>query len=360
MLDLIAVLATVGATCNPLSIVAQRELARARDTWLFGVLALGTAWLAWHGHYWLAIMALWHLVTWRDESLRSSVLLWGGVGATWFFLRALPPWAFDLLPWVWLAWGAVQSVICVYTWRRLEWPTANRPTLGKRTKGTFGSPVLTAIYLAAVAPFAPWWGWVLLAPGIWFTNSWTAALGLALGAAWRSPSIALVIAIVVLAAFLLLFVSKYRERDVMGTATWWSQRVLESLPRGDSVDGWYARAMGARLLLYYWWHSDRRWLGHGPGTAPRQLMRWNSRLKDRGELLNGSCHCDVLETLYEMGLVGLAAVVAFGLPILMRLQLGDPWSAAWLVLAVVSLGHWPMRHPALGLLFLTVSARLAY
>ena len=366
MIFLLALAAAL-APLNPLPIVTQWDLAQARDRWLLGVLALGTVWLAAHGDYWLALMALWHALVWSHEVseekkiiLRSSLILWASIGVTWELLRSLSTQALDVFPWVWLAWGVIQSAVCVYTWLRLEWPTVNRPTLGKRTKGTYGSPVLTGIYLAMIAPFAPWWAWLLLAPGIWLTNSWTAAIGLALGGAWRYPGAAIPLGGGILIALLVLFASKYQEGPVVGKATWWNQRIFEGLPRGDSIDGWYGRWAADRLLLYYWWHSDHRWLGHGPGTVPKMLMRWNSRLRDRGlELPNGSAHCDVGELTYEHGLIGFFAAVAFAIPILANLRLGDPWSAVWIVTVVVSLGHWPMRHPALAILFLIVSARLA-
>lgn len=355
---LIALVAAL-APLNPLPIVGQRELSHARDRWLQGVLALGTLWLAFHGAHWLALIALWHLITWHDESSRSSVLLWAGIGATWGLLRTLPLQAFTYMPWVWLTWGVVQSAMCLYGWLKLEWPVVNRVTLGKRSKGSFGSPVLTGIYLAIIAPFAPWWAWILLAPGIWLTNSWTAAFGLALGAAWLFPGAAIYLGAAMVGAVGLLFASKYQEEPpVVGKATWRNQRLFEGLPRGDSIDGWYGRWAGDRLLLYHWWHSPHRWVGWGPGTAPKAMLHWNSRIRRGLELPNGSCHFDLGETVYEMGALGLLAVIAFLVPIALQLRLGDPWSAAWMVTAVISLGHWPLRHPAIGLLFLVISARV--
>ena len=61
---------------------------------------------------------------------------------------------------------------------------------------------------------------------------------------------------------------------------------------------------------------------------------------------------------HEYGLVGLLAVLAFAWRIGSHLTLGDPWSAAWLAGAVMSFGHWPMRHTTLGVTFLAISARV--
>ena len=135
------------------------------------------------------------------------------------------------------------------------------------------------------------------------------------------------------------------------------QRLLEWTPRGDSVDGWRARWVVTRLLVAEWWHGGHRWLGQGPGSASKAVRLWSSR--QRMELPNGEAHNDPLQVLYEMGLVAMLALIAFVAPILLNLRVGDPWASAWLAGAVLSLGHWPWRHPVLGLMLLVISAKLA-
>lgn len=344
---LLTLLGALLVPLNAITMVATRELATARDRWLLAVLTLVTVWLAWQpGLLWLALIALWHLARWRDPALLGSVVMWAAIGATWALLRSLPPWAFDVIAWGWVAGAVGQVGFCLWSWRVTDWSVIKRPSLGRRVKGTLGSPVLTAFYFTLTAPFTPWWLWPMLGVGFYLTCSWSALIGLAVAGAWMWPLTALPVAAGGLAVAML---------------GWWSpvvrgQRLLEWLPRGDSVDGWLTRWTLTRLLLWHWWTGGHRWLGHGPQSTTRQARLWGSRTGV--ELPNGEGHCDIAQTVYEMGLLGAFAMLAFGWPILSRLTIGDPWSASWIALIVISLGHWPLRHPILGLMFLVISARL--
>ena len=222
-------------------------------------------------------------------------------------------------------------------------------------KGTYGSPVLTAISLSAVAPFVPWYVIPLLAPGVYLTFSFTCFIGVAIATTWMMPQSGVYVWSGLAVLLVALLLAKRHEVDVVGPATFRNQRLFEWTPRGDSTDGWWSRLILDRLMLEHWW-TAARWLGHGPGHAQGEARKWGSR-GDR-DLLSGECHCDVLQHVYEYGLLGLAAVLAFCVPIVMNLRIGDPWSAAWLVLLVVSAIHYPARHPALGLMWLAISARL--
>ena len=96
-------------------------------------------------------------------------------------------------------------------------------------------------------------------------------------------------------------------------------------------------------------------LGFGPHSASVMLRRWAVRLRVElpHEVSNEPAHL-----LFEYGLVGAAAVLAFCWRVGAHLTVGDPWSGAWLAMAVISLSHWPCRHPVLGPVFLVVSARV--
>jgi hypothetical protein len=41
---------------------------------------------------------------------------------------------------------------------------------------------MSALFLALVAPFVPWWLWPAWALGLWLTSSWAAVLALGIGA----------------------------------------------------------------------------------------------------------------------------------------------------------------------------------
>lgn len=350
-------LAAALAPGNIVMIVAQRDLARARDRWLLATLGVGSVWLAFHGALWLALLGLWYVCAWREETQRSSLIVWAGIGASWFLLRSMPDSAWTYLPWAWLLLACAQVVACVWMAWKTEFPKDNRRRLGWRTKGTLGSPVITGIFLAVTFPFAPFWLWPVYAVGVWLTFSFTTFVGIALGAAWLFPGSAIYSAGVLALLLWTMWQSKRHSGDVVGTATFASQRLLEATPRGDSVDGWWGRLLADQLLIAEWWAGGRRWLGQGPGSAGKAVQQWNSM--QARELPNGEAHCDGLQLLYEYGLLGLGAALAFAGGVVPHLALGDAWSAAWIVTIAISLIHWPLRHPAIAMLFLAVSARLA-
>ena len=75
------------------------------------------------------------------------------------------------------------------------------------------------------------------------------------------------------------------------------------------------------------------------------------------ELTWGEGFNELLHFYYEYGLLGVAAIAAFCWPVVQKLNMGDPWSAAWIVGVVLSLGHWPFRH-TFALVWLAVGAYL--
>ena len=64
-MTILIALAAALAPALPISMISVRELARIRDRWLLGTLALGTVWLALH-EPWLALMAVWYLCRWSS------------------------------------------------------------------------------------------------------------------------------------------------------------------------------------------------------------------------------------------------------------------------------------------------------
>ena len=208
MIEVLTSLLSSALPANRVPMVAMRELATARDRWLLTVLTLGTVWLAHAGMLWLALIGLWHLCRWRDQSLHASLLLWVSIGATWALARNIPPDWFTLIIWAWLAGAAWQAFLCIRSAIKDDWSVIKRPSLGHRTKGSLGSPVLTAMFFAIIAPFCPWWGWPILAAGLYITWSWTAFIGVAISMAWMYPRWTPVIGGVLLMLFLLLWWSK--------------------------------------------------------------------------------------------------------------------------------------------------------
>src|SRR5215510_4114178 len=184
---MLTALAMVLAAINPVPIVAQRDLIRARDRWLRVVMALGGVWAASIGEFWMTVLVVWILLSWRSAAFLPWVTIWAGIVGTWLLLKAMPPQAYFWIPWGWLAVATAQVGLTLYHAITTDWSIIKRPTFGHRGKGWLGSPVTTAFFLAIVSPFAPWWLWPVLLAGFYFTCSWSALLAAAVGLVWVIP-----------------------------------------------------------------------------------------------------------------------------------------------------------------------------
>ena len=330
-------LGIAAAPLLPLAYVSGRLLAHARSLWLLGVLTGGIVWVAPHA-LWLALIGLWFLIRWPREpdptKFLPAVLRWLGVAGAWGLLLAIPKELLAYAPWGWLlvAWGQSLAVLS----RRLRW--------GGRQKGEMGSPVLTALYLALVSPFCPWWGWPILGVGLGLIFSFHALVAAGLGLVWLYPRTWPLGALAALAGAIL-----WGWSPVVG-----GRRILEWTPRGDTFDSIVSRWRGWQLMWHY--GRDKWLLGRGPGSMEPTLLKWGSRYDL--ELTWGEGFNELLHFYYEYGLLGVAAVVAFCWPILQRLTVGDPWSAAWGVGIVLAMGHWPARHVSMAVPWLAISAYL--
>jgi hypothetical protein len=323
------------AALIPVSRLSTHALTRARDVWLRGVLAAGCVWLAWAEPIFCPL-GLWCLIQWRGPASHPAFLGWLAVVATWFLARALPA---DLWPWVvqgWLVVGASQVGLIVWQrwWGHLE--------PGRAPYGTMGQRTMMAGFLALLVPFSPWWGWPVLGLGLWLTGpSLGALLSLAAGVGLLYPPLWLGSLLLALPAGLLM-----AHTTVLGA---W-------LPRGDSMDSVRGRVNVFRLA----WRLRREpgWFGHGPQSMAPDLRRWQHMTKvyvgDASEL-----HCDPLQLCWEYGAFGVATVLIAGWRIGSGLRWDDPWSAAAVIGAVLSLTSFPLRVAPLGLVTLAVWAKVA-
>lgn len=342
-MTLLIALAAMLAPAMPIRMISTRELVKLRNWWLLATLSLGALALAWQGEVWLALMAGWYAARWRAPEQHAGLLTWVAIGATWFLLRSLPADLFGYLPWGWLAVAGYHVGVCLWVACTMPSPYARRPLLGLwRTKAFQGSPAITALFFALVSPFCPWWAWPALAIGLYLTWSWLAFIGVAVGLAVLHPTWAGWI-LLSLGTLLGLWALSWR----------FGVKLFEWTPRGDSFDSVINRLILWGLLVQGWWQGPR-WLGRGPYSVEPMLRRWSSRCWI--ELPNGEACVDPLQHLYEYGLVGGAAVVAFGIRSGLHLELGDPWSAALVAGMAMSLGHYPCRQPAVGLVLLAVAA----
>ena len=124
--------------------------------------------------------------------------------------------------------------------------------------GTFGQRTLCAGYLALMVPFAPVWVWPALGLGLWLTGpSWGALAALSGG-------------LFVLGGYLGMGISLSLALGALGL--WWApvirgRKLLEWIPRGDSLDSLRGRLETVWLMLQHWRGPLAR--GFRPAVAAR-------------------------------------------------------------------------------------------
>lgn len=333
-------LATALIPALPLRYVSTVGLLWVSYVWLLALLGVGGLWLAWQGEVWLALVCLWFLCRWRTTELRNAVIRWVAVGATWGLFLHVSRRAW---PWIALAWVLLQCVqSLVVLWRGVQ----ARPW---RQSGWSPSPVMTALAIALVTPFAPWWAWPVLGLGLALTCSWLAFLGVGVGWVWLHPGSWPVAALGLATGACLVGLSRWQHRP--GGHPW-----LEWTPRGDSLDGIASRVGGWAGLLLLLLQTPGWWWGRGPDTTESGLLEVSSRSGFEAPL--GDACNELVQLTVEYGVLGFLIAVAFVWRVAPHLAFGDPWSAAWVIGLVLAMAHYPLRYPATGLVWLAVSARL--
>jgi hypothetical protein len=332
------VAAFVLAPLIPVAMIGTHALRRARDIWLRGVLAAGCCWLCWAEPI-FAPLAFWALVTWRTPGTHAALLGWLAVMATWFLARAIPV---DLWPWVatgWLGVGALQVALIV----RQRLHRDYRPHAGRAPFGTLGQRTFAAGFLALLVPFSPWWGWPVLALGLWLTGpSWGAVLSLAMGLGVLNPWL-WVPSLALATAGGLLIATKGRD---------WT-------PHGGSLDSLRERGNAFRLLWRRW--ALPGWTGRGPDSMTRDLrMLWHQDKARLGVYAGtiSELHCEPLHLCWEYGAFGVATVLLATYRIGSGLTWGDPFSAAAVIGAGLACTTFPLRVAPVGLVILAIWARV--
>lgn len=136
------------------------------------------------------------------------------------------------------------------------------------------------------------------------------------------------------------------------------KRYLEYTPRGDSFDPLKARWQAYVALWRALWRN-RVWLtGAGPDTTERFLQRYAARTREA--VPSGAAFNEPLQLCYEYGLFGFIAILTLLALALPNLKPGDPWSAAWVAGATLSLFHWPCRLPMTGSVFLAITVKVLH
>lgn len=134
------------------------------------------------------------------------------------------------------------------------------------------------------------------------------------------------------------------------------RRWLEYSPRGDSLDPLWGR-WHALCGIWHGLRTGRTWLtGAGPDSTERLLQRYSAAR--RVPLPSGAAFNEPAQLVYEYGILGALALVTLVAQVAPHLRPGDPWSAAWVIGAVLSLTHWPARLPLTGTVLLAITCKL--
>ena len=313
----------------PLRVIAARYVDQARDWWLVG-LAWVCAIVLLAREPALGLIAIAALVQWRTHAQLPSVLTWAGIIAVWFLVGALPVSAHGPVSWLWRAIAVGQVVMAMA--QRLH---------GLETKGTMGSRIILAPFLALMLPFAAPWEWPIYAVGLWLTCSWLAILAAGVGIAIRYP-----VSAPWVAAELLLLAALF-------VAPWTRRQLIDRTPRGSSLDGLRTRWATWTALCRLWWRWPIWAIGSGPGgsgirTSTEADLERES-VRRHSVLLTSPCHCEPLELAYTYGLLGIAAMGAMLWRLAPHLALGDPWTASVVTGLVLMLASSPCRAAPIGL-----------
>ena len=132
-------------------------------------------------------------------------------------------------------------------------------------------------------------------------------------------------------------------------------RVLDMSPRGHSLDPLVGRLNALKAVLWGL-RTDRAWLtGAGPEATERLLQRYGAI--HLYPMPSGALFNEPAQLVYEYGVLGALALLTLVAQVAPHLRPGDPWSAAWVIGAVLSCTHWPARLPMTGTVMLAITAR---
>mgnify|MGYP001564265875 CR=1 FL=1 len=280
---------------------------------------------------WLGAFAGWTVLnTWRVPTglalatvVAVTLLAWAMVEAR----RLRSEW------WPIIRWGLVVSGLAQITYAAAQWFKWD-PLWGalasSQPHGTLGNPNWFGAYLAIVTPLAPWPLLPVFIAGLLLANARLAFAAAAVGVAWRLRG-TWARGGVLAAGLAMVALLSVVTRDASGVA---------SAGYRWQIWGW---AVGDVL-------TQTPMVGWGPGAwywrVPAiQLARGNPMVE-----LFEHAHNEVVQLLYEAGVISLVLVAGWLWAHRRPLFSGTPWAGAVAALAVTALGMFPFHVPPLAAL----------
>lgn len=336
-------LAAALAPAISIRFVSARNFDAARDVWLYAIGWFGAV-ASFSVSLPLGLISVAVMLHWRDWNQAGAVLTWAGIVVTWAIVQGLPVWALDVLQYGWRV--AMLGLIAV-GWRQ----RARKYEF----KATTGSRIIFAALLVLVWPFTHPLEWPFYAYALWRTSSWSALAGLLAAIAVLYP--VLLPATIAFAAMV----------AILFTSRWATVQILDRTPRGGSLDGLRQRWHTWKAMV----RVTRQWptwlVGWGPIPASRvgvslehelalEAVRLSRKAGNEIPLATSPTHCEPLELACTYGLLGAAAVVVLGYQLATRMTWGDPWSAAAVGGAMLSVANIPARAVPTGVVWLITMA----
>lgn len=189
-------------------------------------------------------------------------------------------------------------------------------------RGTLGNSGLYGAYLAVIGPLAPWWGIPLFFLGALLSKSSLAILALTAGLAWRLRRRPIGLAMIGAGVAVLL-------AAIVSRGPAWSAGIVER----------YAIAEYGLTQLSPWQWVNGRGPGAWAGEIPyRQLLAGHNPMA-----LAGSAHNEWVQTLYEVGLLGVG--LCAGWLWRWRQSFRGPSGGCLVAALLISIGHFSFRTP---------------
>lgn len=265
------------------------------------------------------------------ESL-ASLALWTVIFAMWLLFQQLSNAQMEIVIVGIVLAGVVQSILAMVDFVNLK--------IGKNGRvpvcGSLGNKTYLAAYLTIIAPLVAnpktWHVFLILSVGILITGTRIYPIVYLICTALVWPKAALAI----LPIFLLVLIKNFRDLPSI---------TKDSMPIRGNV--W-------RLTFE---RGKEHWfMGRGYNSFSKSSFKW-SGLYDLKEVFVHA-HNDYLQLFYEYGLVGIAALIIFAIPIVRNMHAGSGLTGSVVAIALCALFSFPTHIAPIGVTILFLLSAL--
>jgi hypothetical protein len=277
------------------------------------------------------------LARWIGPHQTGAVLTWAGLGLLYVAVLYGPRALETVLPHAIVAGAAVQTVLGIVQYvlalRAGQTPYQARDAASAAMTGR----VVLATLIAMAVPLAPLWILPLFVVGLVVTASYVGVAAALFGFFVAHPTL-------MVPAFLV-------SAPALFVVCWYRRRA------GDS---WRARVrawqLGLAAVVRGGWPAI--FFGLGPGAWRRDATYWNRAAGATVEVFT-TAHNDLVETLFEYGLLGMLALGLWGWTLAPGMAFGDPVTGAMVAALVCAMGHFPAALPQTSIPWLVIAGLLA-